>query len=268
MRLKSLKSKLLLAASALVVGSSLLISLLVTQRYSRSLLTTTAAQAENLAHAIALEAADKILTHDLVALQKLLDHHVRTDPGVAYLFISRNAQPLSHTFAKEVPSDLIEANEITLGNQPSFQKIASVTGENYLDIAWPIFEGKAGVLRLGFSEEPFRRQVTKLWLQMSALTLGILVLALSGSFLFVRRISRPLAALAQATQRIDKGEVGVRVQAKGADEIATLSASFNHMVARMEGYTRRLEEQTMELERAHRQTQTVASYKRLARWVG
>jgi two-component system response regulator HydG len=65
-----------------------------------------------------------------------------------------------------------------------------------------------------------------------------------------------LAALAQATQRIDKGEVGVRVQAKGADEIATLSASFNHMVARMEGYTRRLEEQTMELERAHRQTQT------------
>jgi two-component system response regulator HydG len=91
---------------------------------------------------------------------------------------------------------------------------------------------------------------------MSALTLGILVLALSGSFLFVRRISRPLVALSQATKKIDKGEVGVRVQTEGADEIATLSASFNHMVARMEGYTRRLEEQTMELERAHRQTQT------------
>lgn len=38
MRLKSLKSKLLVAVSALVIGTGLLTSLLVTQRYSRSTL--------------------------------------------------------------------------------------------------------------------------------------------------------------------------------------------------------------------------------------
>ena len=85
-------------------------------------------------------------------------------------------------------------------------------------------------------------------------TLGILLIAWTGSLLFVRRITRPLAALVKATQEIDRGEPNVRVTVPGQDEIATLAASFNQMVGRQEEYTRRLEEQAMELERAHGQT--------------
>ena len=85
MHLQSLKSKLLVAVSVLVIGSGLLISLLVTQRYSRALFETMAAQAENLAHAVALEAAGMILINDLVALQKTLDHHMHSSPSLAYL---------------------------------------------------------------------------------------------------------------------------------------------------------------------------------------
>jgi two-component system response regulator HydG len=99
-------------------------------------------------------------------------------------------------------------------------------------------------------------QVTKLWIQMSGLTLGILLFAISGSLIFVRRITRPLAALAKATQKVDEGETGVRVQVQGKDEVGRLAASFNHMIARNEEYTSRLEEQTMDLERAHHQTRT------------
>jgi two-component system response regulator HydG len=215
-----------------------------------------AAQAQNLAHAVALEAADKILLNDLVSLQKTLDHHMRSHSIISYLFIQRDGHVLAHTFAKGVPADLIRVNAVAPGEPKHFQKIASTTGEHYLDIAWPIFRGKAGVLRLGFSETPYRQQMTKLWLQMSGLTLVILSLALGGSLLFMRRITRPLGELAQATEKIDKGETNVRVQVRGEDEVGKLGVSFNHMVARMEEYTRRLEEQTMELERAHHQTRT------------
>ena len=55
MRLHSLKSKLLIIVSLLVIGSGLLISLLVTHRYSQSLFESMTAQAENLAQAIAPE---------------------------------------------------------------------------------------------------------------------------------------------------------------------------------------------------------------------
>jgi two-component system response regulator HydG len=91
---------------------------------------------------------------------------------------------------------------------------------------------------------------------MSVLTMGILLLALAGSLIFVRRITGPLAELARATKKIDKGELNVRVQVQGEDEVGTLAYSFNHMVSRVEEYTRRLEEQTMDLERAHHQTRT------------
>lgn len=256
MRFQSLKTKLLFPVAALVITSGLLISILVSQRYSGSLLETMAAQAQNLAHAVALEAADKILLNDLVSLQKTLDHHMRSHPNISYLFILREGQVLAHTFGKGIPSGLLDANAIPQGEPMHFQKIASTTGEHFLDIAWPIFQGKAGLLRLGFSETPYRKQMTKLWLQMSGLTLVILFLALGGSILFMRRITRPLGELVQATQKIDRGETNVRVQVQGEDEVGKLAASFNHMVARMESYTQRLEEQTMELERAHHQTRT------------
>jgi two-component system response regulator HydG len=254
--MQSLRTKLLVAVSALVISSGLLISLLVTQRYSNSLLEAMTAQGENLAHAAALDAADKILINDLVALQKMLDHQLRSNPAIAYLFIFRDGRILAHTFDKGVPADLLNANIIKSGDQAHFQEITSTTREHYLDIAWPIFSGKAGVLRLGFSKKPYRMQVTKLWIQMSGLTLGILLFAIAGSLIFVRRITRPLAALAKATQKVDEGETGVRVRVQGKDEVGRLAASFNHMIARNEEYTSRLEEQTMDLERAHHQTRT------------
>ncbi len=181
---------------------------------------------------------------------------MRSNPSVAYLFIFKDGRILAHTFDKGVPADLISANIVKSGDQTHFQEITSTTREHYLDIAWPIFSGKAGVLRLGFSEKPYQRQVTKLWIQMSGLTLGILLFAIAGSLIFVRRITRPLAALAKATQKVDEGETGVRVQVQGKDEVGRLAASFNHMIARNEEYTSRLEEQTMELERSHYQTRT------------
>ena len=253
---KSLKSKLIIAVSALVIGSGLLISILVTHRYSSSLRETITAQGENLGHAVSLEAADSVLINDLVALQRLLDHQIRSNPSIAYLFISRGDQVLAHTFEKGIPIDLLEANNVTSGDRPRFQKIAASSGEHYLDIAWPIIGGKAGLLRLGFSERHYQEQMTRLWVQMAALTIAILLLALTGTLLFLRRLTSPITALAQATQKIDKGDLGVRVPVKGNDEMAQLSSSFNEMVARMEEYTRRLEEQTMDLERAHHQTRT------------
>jgi two-component system response regulator HydG len=153
--LRSLKGKLLFAVSGLVIGSGLLISLLVSQRYSNSLFETMTAQAENLAHAIALEGTDKILTNDLVSLQKMLDQQVLSNTAISYLFVLRGEEVLAHTFSKGIPIGLLTANSDASVDHSRSLEIVSTTGEHYLDIAWPIFDGKAGVLRLGFSERPY-----------------------------------------------------------------------------------------------------------------
>jgi len=256
---RSLKSKLLITVSALVIGSGLLISLMVTQRYSKSLFEALTTQAENTAQVVSLEAVDKILAHNQAALETMLDHHMRSNPSLAYLFILKNDKILAHTFTAEVPSGLVKANRSNPGEQFNLRQITSTKGEHYLDIAWPILAGMGGELRAGFFEKPYRQQVMRLWLQMSALTLAILSLALSLSLLFVRKITRPLIALADATQKIDKGEWDVRLKVQGNDEVGRLAGSFNQMIAHIEDYTRKLEEQTLELERAHFQTRTVCS---------
>jgi two-component system response regulator HydG len=253
---RSLRGKLLLAVSVLVIGSGLLISLMVTQRYSSSLFETLVAQAENMAHAVALEATEKVLINDLVSLQKMLDHQLRSTSSLAYLFVVKEDRVLAHTFTNGMPIDLIEANGVRADGQAAFKEIETEKGECFIDIAWPIFGEKGGILRLGFSERQHRGQVTKLWFQMSALTLIILLLSLTGALLFVRRLIRPLSELALATKKIEKGEANVRVKVHGDDEVGKLAASFNHMVGRTEDYTHRLEEQTMELERAYDQTKT------------
>ena len=110
---------------------------------------------------------------------------------------------------------LLEANRPVSPVQPGFRQVVSQKGDHYLDTAWPIFEGKAGILRLGFSESHYRRQLVKLWGEIGLITLGLLLLALLGGLVFVRRITRPLAALVAATREIDRGEPHVRVEVNG-----------------------------------------------------
>jgi DNA-binding NtrC family response regulator/HAMP domain-containing protein len=256
MRPQSLKNKLLLAVSLMVIGSGLLISLVVTQRYNTSLFASLVAQAENLAHALALDATDKIIINDLVALQKMLDDHMKSNPSAAYIFIIRDNQVLAHTFTHGIPVELLGANDVILNNYGHLRKIVSTVGQHYLDIAWPIFSGKAGLLRLGVSEKPYRDKVAQLWLQMSLLTFSILLFAIGGSLLFIKRVTGPLTSLAKAAEKIDEGNFDFNVELKSRDEVGKLTASFHHMVDRIKEYTQRLEEKTRELDRAEQQTRT------------
>ncbi len=256
MGFRSLKTKLALAASFLVISSGLALSLLVSYQYSASLIYSSKAQAENLAHALAMESADKVLTHDLVALQKLLDHQMKSNQSLAYLFVVRDGRVLAHTFEKGFPQELLGVNQATSKDHGNDQTIVSKTGEKFIDIAWPIFEGKAGLLRLGVSEKPLKKQVGALRLNMGIISLFILVGALGGSLFFVRRITRPLEQLSRSVENINRGSWEVKVKASGQDEVAILAESFQGMAGRLKEYTERLEKQKMELERVHNQTRT------------
>jgi two-component system response regulator HydG len=266
MRPRTLKQKLILTVSILVITSGMSISLLVTHRYSTSLIQGAIAQASNIAHNLSLDAADKILINDLVALQKLLDDQMRSDPTIAYLFVVKDDRILTHTFSEGVPLNLVTANTLSPPHEEErghLEKIISESGNRFLDIAWPIFSGKAGMLRLGLSEKPYRKRVTNLWFQMSMITLGILLFSLIITHLFIKRTTRPLSALKLAAEKIDEGHLDTRVDVKGHEEINTLASAFNGMIERIKEYTRRLQDYTQKLEdknlqldRAHRQLRT------------
>jgi two-component system, OmpR family, sensor histidine kinase BaeS len=72
---------------------------------------------------------------------------------------------------------------------------------------------------------------------------GLLVVALAGTALIARRVSRPVRRLTEASRLLATGQHDVRVPAVGDGELARLSASFNAMaeaVQRSEERQRRL----------------------------
>ena len=254
MKLQSLRSKLLFLVSILVIGSGLFISILVTNRFSKSLRESAIAQGEYLSQELALEATNSILINDLIALQNLLNNHLVSNPSVEYIFILRDGQILAHTFPEGIPQQLIGVNTPRDNKRGNLKRIVTDENDYYLDIAWPIFSGKAGVLRIGLSEKPNRSQIAKLWIQMSVFTLGILLLAIVVSFLFITRITRPLSALAEAAENIDEKNLVLELEPAGQDEVGRLTSSLNHMVTRIRDYMQRIEQDALELDRAHRQT--------------
>jgi len=256
MKLKSLKNKLVISVFAFVIGSGLLISLIETHRFSKSLHDDTIIQGKYIAQAVALEATNKILINDLIALQNLLNHQLKSNPSVAYLFVMKDGQILAHTFSKGIPVSLIDSNTAKNNEKGNFKRIVTDKGEYYHDIAWPIFAGKAGMLRIGFSEKPYQSKVAKLWLQMIAFTLGILFLAITASFLFIKRITKPLSALAEAAEKVDEKNLELTVEPVGQDEVDRLTFSFNKMIGRIRDHTRRIEKNTLDLQRAQLQTKS------------
>jgi two-component system response regulator HydG len=266
MRPRTLRHTLLLAIAVLVLVSGVLISQLVTHRYSASLIEGAVAQADNVAHRLALDAAEKVLINDLVGLQRMLDGQLAANPAVSYIFIIRDGQVLSHTFQAGVPVELLAANAVTGSEAGHVEKLVSGKGERFLDIAWPIFGGRAGTLRIGFSEEPYRKKVGELWFQMSLITLGVLLVALFAGQLFVFRLTRPLLRLTDDVEALSEDNLAPLAPAKGRAEITRLASAFNSMLGRLRDYTgrletsnRQLEKKNEELDRAQRQLRTSLS---------
>jgi two-component system sensor histidine kinase BaeS len=106
------------------------------------------------------------------------------------------------------------------------QGTVSVAGRSILYVARTTGDGRIVLIRgarLAFSEwRPFLSSLV-------VAGLGGAVLAALLSFLLARRLTRPIAELADATRRLASGESGVEVPVDGEDELAGLGRAFNAM---------------------------------------
>ena len=254
MRLRTLKAKTMLLVAGLVMACGTLVAVVITQHFSGTLLETMRAQAMRTAQNLALQATDKVLINDLVAVQGLLEQYQRSNPSIGYLFVTRDQRVLGHTFPKGVPVGLLDDLPSPPDQEPLMRPIVSTDGERFLDVAWPIMVVKAGVLRLGLKEAPYTDKLHHIWSEIAVMTLVVLALSLGLCLMVVRRLSQPLDTLVRATEQLGKGDWGARVEvSSGLGELEALSAAFNQMVDRLADKNRRLEQQAQDLKRAHSQ---------------
>ena len=261
-----LRTWLFAAVSLLVVVTGLLVSQIVIRNYSETLLSGVKVRAENIAARLSMDAADKILINDLVAVQKMLDDQLHTEPALLYLFVlNRDQQVLVHTFPKGIPADLIQVNT----RDRNMVKLVSENRERFMDIQWPILDGKAGVLRLGISEAPHREKIRQLGIRMTLITGGILAALLFFSHLLISRLLHPLMRLTDTVNTVNEENLDRRLDLSGPEEVNQLVAAYNGMLDRIAGHTvqlkrsnEKLAEKNRHLDRVHRQMMTTFSVSR------
>jgi signal transduction histidine kinase len=219
------------------LGLVFLLGLGVTWQVRNALTATLQAQLENesvtAARDLASRAADPILINDLVGLQRLLLETQENNPDVRYAFIvDRYGQVLAHTFGDRFPIALLRLNQAAPGDHHHLTILETESGLVW-DTAVPIFDGRAGLARLGISDARQRAAIQSLTLQL-LLMIG-LVSAL-GIFLAVSLtwvLTRPLIELVEATRLVAQGDFSPRVPRWANDEIGDLAEAFNAMTAEL-----------------------------------
>lgn len=105
-----------------------------------------------------------------------------------------------------------------------------------------------GMLYVGELEQKYLDLRTRtVALHLAVIVAGML-LAFLLFFFMIRGIVRPIRTLSEATHFLAAGDLSHRVEVKGSDEIAELSASFNMMAERLEQQRKELEARQRELE--------------------
>jgi two-component system nitrogen regulation sensor histidine kinase NtrY len=97
-----------------------------------------------------------------------------------------------------------------------------------------------------------RRLVRRTYMDLLLLLTVLVLFATTWLALFLSKlVTRPVAALAEATQEISRGRLDYRVEVHAADEIGDLVHSFNRMAEELEASRRQIEASSRELSAAN-----------------
>lgn len=97
-----------------------------------------------------------------------------------------------------------------------------------------------------------RRLVRRTYMEVLLLLTVVVLFATTWFALFLSKlVTRPVVALAEATQEISRGRLDYRVEVRAADEIGDLVHSFNRMAEELESSRRQIEASSRDLSAAN-----------------
>ncbi len=179
--------------------------------------------------------------------------------------ILKGSLPLSEAAASHPAQFAWQSTEYTLGS-------AQVPGGGMILVAIPLPRGFTETVReVEDSQRRYynlareRRVVRRTYMGLLLLlTMSVLFVTTWLALFLSKIVTRPLSALAEATQAISRGQLDYRVDVSSADEIGDLVRSFNRMAEDLEASRRQIEASSRdlsavnaELDQRRRQIETI-----------
>lgn len=201
----------------------------------------------SIARDLAAHSTDFILINNTFALHELLRDTIRNNADLRYAFIlDANDRVLVHSFDAGFPRGLAEKNSVLSEARAHSVVLQSDEGVVH-DIAAPIFDGRAGVARVGLTEASVHRAVNDLTWQMLLTTLVVSFLGVGAAYLLTLILTRPILTLVQVTEDVARGDLTRQAPQWGEDEIGKLSTAFNRMTTELDASQRAILRRNREL---------------------
>lgn len=244
MRFNSLRYKLFSVLSSTVLLYAVLSVLFVNLYFKKVLKGHYVEMGKVLSATMASNVVDDVLTGDYLPVHSYFESVMENDPEVSYIFIEKEGGVLLHTFDGGFPLGLLD-----VGHEKKGWSYVLVRGDGreYYDFSAPIFGGRAGTLRLGFSGMMIEDALNRTVGSLVYIALGLLAFALVSSLVVSRRVIRPLGMLTSSSLEIADGNYSKTVPVFGEDEVGTLARSFNTMAGALKAREERLREMNEEL---------------------
>jgi two-component system NtrC family sensor kinase len=126
-----------------------------------------------------------------------------------------------------------EVRDVVLVQGDDFTGLAFVVNENFITRYKPLYDHQGsivGSLYVGARQASFLKLVNEFNARISIIALGSILLAVMIAIPISRSITRPIAELVQAHEKVTRGDRTVSVPVEGTGELAILGCSFNTMV--------------------------------------
>ena len=105
-----------------------------------------------------------------------------------------------------------------------------------------------GLVQTSIAVTDFSLLLREVYIKNIAVALSALLVACSASFFILHRLNKPIRSLSAASERVAFGDLTVRIEAIGQDEMGRLASSFNGMILKL-AEQKVLEERLRHLER-------------------
>ena len=221
----------------IVLGGTILLSLGLTFQVHHAL--TRIMEQELLARGISIgrdlaaRSTDPILVNDLYALNQLLLETQKNNPDVRYAFVhDPDGEVLAHTFGNGFPAGLIGLNQVDADGYQNTIWVETPEGLVW-DVAVPVFNGRAGIARVGISSQSVQRVLLDLTSQVLLTTMVVLGVSLLAATFLTFVLTRPILELVEAARAVGQGDFSRRVRRWAKDEIGDLAEAFNQMAVEL-----------------------------------